>query len=1592
MIRGSASTSSASDPIEVWNDLSWPHVLPAGGGRRPGLHQVRRRHPDPDAHAAQRSRQDRAVHRGSGPDLERPAELGRRGLHPLPVAGARRRAREGDAPGCLTSSQRPHSRSATRSPCCWARCASSTGSPATELLVRVFPDEWTVDTFEEKLTAGEQDLALRYWTAYWQAGGDATGRLAAWRDLTSHVGPGRAGYVARTRRPRNPGRSLTAPASARSSWWWRRRIRCPRPTGPPAERTGAPSTGQGARPPPCVRPTPRSTPRSARPGRPGSAPAVRRASTGSRRRAPGRPPTSSSPSSTCPPRQRATPDRPPGRRPPGPGCSRTASRSSATPAGNWSWTSPATRSPPTCPWAPTRAPPTPARSVQGPAACTSPGRCPGSSTSTPPSPWGWRSGCPSPTPSAAAWTGSSPSACACGPPPSRLRTCRPSSLTRRTAARVSACSRREPPRTTPAVRRQPSGRWTRTPPASPRSPRRHPCPAGDWAAKTDGQWLAELLGIDPAVVAAVPGADGTDQREARAMNAALWPATWGYQLGTMLNPILGTAALDATRAFFLRYVSGRGPLPAVRVGRQPYGVLATTAFSRLAWPDADPLTPHRRALDTVLKVADGDWASLADQVAFVGADGDPHALLLGILGLHPTSAEFYQRYAQSVEDYFNRLNLAGEGGDRARRAPRPRPGAAPAQPAHPARVPGRCPRPRRGDPALRRAPAPLARAARRRPSRCRRRQPCGPGRTTGATTSPGSRPTPARRSTSSGRESGFTAATAPVAVLYLLLRHAVLEAYAEAALRLAAAAHALSDADVVRARREQPFVHVSERTQVTESRFGRLYSPDQAVTGDPAHARRGLHSGDHRAAAGGPGPLRAARRASACSRRCPRRASNVRSSSTSTAPPTGWTRGGSVSPRRSSSSCATRRARRRAHPRSRGIHIGAYGWLEEVRPRAVPPTPVTLTGELADVFTPPGAPPLTHDPANQGFIHAPSPAQAEHRRAPAQRVPRGRLPGEPGHPRGQPQLGAGADRTDLPRRHPRRPVPRRAARVPARTRPARPARDRRDRPVHRRPPAGLPARRRQAARDLPRPAGTAIESLEARNVVDGLALVRHVTRTGQASYPFGLVGLPVADGVQTPAIDTEVQALVEINDALADLAVAEGAHQAVLGNADRAAASMDAFTRTAFPPEPDVIATPHTGQRLNHRVAVQLRPGLPRRPARAGCPSPRAWPPTRRSRAGSPPCCPPWERRVPGRRGPTRRPHAPGSAVVTQADLGLQPIDLLFLLRPTDQATMTELDDRIVARVMHTQTLRADTELVLRYTDPVPGKISLFQLSPLVDTLRRLLLAARPARPSDYTMPARRRRPGPAGGRGGGPAPRPAEGGAGRAERVRGPDRRPDRRSRRSPRGPGGAPAAADQRRGHLPHPLRRPARHRRLALGLVRSGWGELAMWRRLRFGEVLAAVAVAVTRMAASLARADALLAQEAALPAGSDAGPAVRPAPAGGAAPDDDAHHPPPRHPAAAAHDRRRPAEGVQRPAHRSVRSRADDPQHPQRPAGRRRRTAAAGIVRPGRPRPHARRRRGRHLLRRSARPRDDACGTRCAGGSRRSTRPSPDTTRQ
>lgn len=103
------------------------------------------------------------------------------------------------------------------------------------------------------------------------------------------------------------------------------------------------------------------------------------------------------------------------------------------------------------------------------------------------------------------------------------------------------------------------------------------------ALKKDGRWLAEFLGIDAALLKAAPNYYATDQCEARAMNTALWPATLGSFMEQSMEPVFQDSTINSTREFLNQYVLGRGAIPAIRVGNQPYGILPATPFSRMRW-------------------------------------------------------------------------------------------------------------------------------------------------------------------------------------------------------------------------------------------------------------------------------------------------------------------------------------------------------------------------------------------------------------------------------------------------------------------------------------------------------------------------------------------------------------------------------------------------------------------------------------------------------------------------------------------------------------------------------------------------------------------------------------------------------------------------------------------------------------------------------------------------------------------------------------------------------------------------------------------------------------------------------------------------
>ncbi|GAA0418485.1 hypothetical protein Acor_19480 [Acrocarpospora corrugata] len=836
-----------------------------------------------------------------------------------------------------------------------------------------------------------------------------------------------------------------------------------------------------------------------------------------------------------------------------------------------------------------------------------------------------------------------------------------------------------------------------------------------WAVKQDGQWLAECLGVAPEVFGAVAGATDADQAEAFAMNTALWPATWGYFLESMMHPLLGDDEVQRTRNFFLGYVSGRGRVPALRLGRQPYGIVPATAYARLKFgtggpgDPADPGDlPMLNVLGELLAVVTADLAKLTDAVPHAyAASGDPHQTLLDIVALHPASVEFHQRYAESINDLFNRFRFDNLGQDffntwtalghlvtgrRLLASLGYRGNATPdvlGKLLHTAQH--RLKGPIVDD-------RPLSEEAAVRPY-------CDDGRNYLQWLADA-----ARSSLEEVRqEIGFTGDREPNALLYILLRHAVLLSWWDAAVRLRLEFGLITPAELLAARREPPFVHVAAG-QTTESRWNALYGAAPAITGDPFRA---LHeiipelldkpAADHlrelvaaiKALAGLPTARLErllAEHLDCASHRVDawrlglvtRRLLDMRG----LAPGDGL---GGASPQ----------------PR-RGIHVGAYGWLHDVRPESRELEPVELPDELKPAFE--NGPAPVRDSANGGFVHAPSLNHA----ATAAILRSGFLGNAtPDHPDTM-ALNLSSGRMRL------------ATSVLQGLREGQPL----GALLGYRFERGLHDRHGLAEVDAfihpLRLAFPLAGDRDGRMCVDGLELIRHVREAGAPSYPFGRTDLPAASAAQRQAIDLEVERLLDVHDAIGDLILAESVHQAVLGNADRTASSLDSVGRGGFPPEPAILETPGRTHTLTHRVAVHLRAGLDHRasPVSGIAMTPRAMAEPGVNELAAAMLPPPADVVV-------RVRWNDQNMLVSQADLGLQPIDLLYLVRLESQAALGELDERILRHVAVTAGLRPDAAPVVHLTERVPGKTTFFEIAPLVGQLRAMATTSRPLRATD---------------------------------------------------------------------------------------------------------------------------------------------------------------------------------------------------------------------------------------------------------------------
>jgi hypothetical protein len=172
-------------------------------------------------------------------------------------------------------------------------------------------------------------------------------------------------------------------------------------------------------------------------------------------------------------------------------------------------------------------------------------------------------------------------------------------------------------------------------------------------ARTNGAVTAAALGLDPALLATLPAAAEDEQGRAAAFNTALWATTWGDAIEHLTpegransDKRLDTPTLDALREHWIGHVRGRGPLPALRLGRQPYGLLPLI-------PPAAALQPQRgnfaeARLAPFLRERRWMWEDAAAAVPTV-MDGALDEVLPEILGTDATLRGLRVRSALSPD-------------------------------------------------------------------------------------------------------------------------------------------------------------------------------------------------------------------------------------------------------------------------------------------------------------------------------------------------------------------------------------------------------------------------------------------------------------------------------------------------------------------------------------------------------------------------------------------------------------------------------------------------------------------------------------------------------------------------------------------------------------------------------------------------------------------------------------------------------------------------------------------------------------------------------------------------------------------------------
>lgn len=846
------------------------------------------------------------------------------------------------------------------------------------------------------------------------------------------------------------------------------------------------------------------------------------------------------------------------------------------------------------------------------------------------------------------------------------------------------------------------------------------------ANQTDGFLLKQRLGLQTGLLARTPNADELDQRDARAMHRALWHGTLGYFLEEMMQPgddatvvqkplkgTFDTNTVGQVRDFFLNNVSGRGPFPAFRIGQQPYGILPTSAYTK--WT---PGPGFETRLNGVLQTTYEYFKRrLIPQVSVTQKTANPDADLLQVLGLQASSASFFQRYALAQKQYEDLVKMSST-----KRYTR-HVGQTISFQADAGVNNLLAPWVVNGQVydllffekffklfggVVERDKVPL--------SEINAILPFLPDGRNYIRWLMEASPADVEK------EVFGAGINKPNALLYLLMRHALRQAYNDSASSILKARGLL-----VEKVRDSVYSSMTEKT-IRNSKLLNLYSTPVAVTGSERktvaqfvfeQARRrapeALSVSDVTEALGqlADRPSAKLERAFAehidlCSYRLD-----------------AWMTG------LTTQRLTQNQARRQQQGQKAGFYAGAYGWLENVRPvpnTKTPKNPNTIPPELRV----PGAT-IVEDSTNGGHVHAPSLTHAvtaavlrngyltHTSRADAdtmavnlsservrtglgliEGVNNGQYIGALLGYQFERELHEAAEKNNLEL----------------------------DRFI-------FEFRRRFPLVDdrLTNNTGQSSEAQAARNVVDGTQLANgYRNAPDKAAFVRNILvtnapaPTPAFLNRAVPVIVQSIDNLLDSYDAVGDLVLSESVYQVVQGNYDRASGAMKALQEGKHIPTPEIVNTPRGGFPLQHKSVILLKPTAPdpdATPRAVAAPAINAWLTgllpdlaTVKVVAAMP-----------------KEGAAPTLQSVSMTDLKLKPIDLLYATSEAAQNDLTELNERVAFFLR--QSIGEDVAVDLRYTergaDWNAGDVSLFGLLPKLKALFALVTASKPAGAMDLT-------------------------------------------------------------------------------------------------------------------------------------------------------------------------------------------------------------------------------------------------------------------